>query len=135
MPGLASGPYTRGLRPPSRSGRLCDKSMSATTTASPVSGALAITMPSGSTIWLSPAPSRASAGTPSAALKSAIRSAGSSEPTLLAATTHTPFSAARTGTCRPASSLAKELRLLHSSRAPLTARARGVSKVTPSMHA
>ena len=107
--------------------------MAALTTARPERGALATTVPSGATIWLSPAPCRAAAPTPRAAAKSSILSAGTSGPTLLAATTNAWFSTARTGTCRAASSRANELRLLVSSTAPRTARARGTSQVTPSM--
>ena len=105
----------------------------ALTTCSPNRGALASTEPSGATIWLSPAPSSPSAGMSRAVTKASRRWAGTSGPTLLAATTKTWFSTALTGTWSAASSRAKELRLLVSRRAPPTASARGTSQVTPSM--
>ncbi|NTU82315.1 MAG: hypothetical protein HGA45_23550, partial [Chloroflexales bacterium] len=61
--------------------------------------------------------------------------AGSSGATLLAATTKTRFSAARTGTCSAASSRANEFRLLHKIWAPRRASPRGVSLITPSIQA
>ena len=97
--------------------------------------AMASTVPSGATTWLSPAPLRNSTGMPVAALIPSTMSSGTSGPTLLAATTNTLFSAARTGICNEASSVAKELRLLSMTWAPLSARQRGVSLITPSMQA
>ena len=107
--------------------------MSAITTASPVRGATATTVPSGATIWLSPAPCSRSTGTPTRSATIAMLRSGTRGPTLLAATTHTLFSTARTGTWREASSRANELRLLSRTWAPSTASIRGVSLMTPSM--
>ena len=72
---------------------------------------------------------------PVAALMPSTICSGTSGPTLLAATTNTLFSAARTGICRELSSVAKEFRLLSITWAPLRARQRGVSLMTPSMQA
>lgn len=62
-------------------------------------------------------------------------SAGSSGPTLLAAITQARFSAARTGMCSAASSVANEFRLLSSTCAPRSVSPRVVSGMTPSMQA
>ena len=94
---------------------------------------MATMVPSGATIWLSPAPCSISTGTPTRSATISMLRAGTSGPTLLAATTHTRFSTARTGTCSEASSRANELRLLSSTWAPPTASIRGVSLMTPSM--
>ena len=69
-----------------------------------------------------------------ASLTGPTSASGISGPILFAATTQTLFSAARTGMCRSPSSRANEFRLLQRTWAPRSARQRGVSFKTPSMH-
>ncbi|CAB4798934.1 unannotated protein [freshwater metagenome] len=107
--------------------------MSTTNTASPRSGAAATMLPSGSTTMLSPAPSNVSTGVLRAFDTISRGPSLTKYSTLFALMTHTLFSAARTGTCKLASSGAKEFKVLSRTRAPRTARLRGVSAITPSM--
>ena len=125
-PGPA-GPYTRGLRPSSRCGRVRDRSMSAANHGLACRRGLGHHRACGGRRSGSrPAPSRASAGTPSALANSAARPVGSSEPHLVGR--RHPHPVLRGPHRNVQAGLVTgegELRLLHSSRAPVTARARG----------
>ena len=125
----AMGRYREGRRSLNRSlpsGRrllsAAAGSMSANTTSSRSGEAMARTLPHGSTTCDSPAPHKNRLGILVTALNSSSISAGTRGPILLAATTNTLFSAARTGMCRLDSSGAKELTLLHNTWAPRNAR-------------
>ena len=105
--GRASAPNSSGRRtahgsvPSGRVSPARSRSSSAVTTASPLRGPVATTVPSGATIRLSPAPSSISAGTPIISENAAAFSGGSSGPTLQQAMTQARFSRRGSGRAAP----------------------------------